>query len=74
MRYIGPSFGDNLEDLDAPGYTLADAAIHYEWNSFKFALNGSNIFDKVYVPSCFGESNCFYGERRTVLGTVTYRW
>jgi iron complex outermembrane receptor protein len=74
VRYIGPSFGDNLEDLDVPGYTLADAAIHYEWNSFKFALNGSNIFDKVYVPSCFGESNCFYGERRAVIGTVTYRW
>lgn len=74
VRYIGPSFGDNLEDLDVPGYTLADAAIHYEWNSFKFALNGSNIFDKAYVASCFGESNCFYGERRTVLGTVTYRW
>ena len=74
VRYIGPSYGDNFEDLDVPGYTLADAAIHYEWNSFKFALNGSNIFDKAYVASCFGETQCFYGERRTVLGTVTYRW
>ncbi|HEV8389866.1 MAG TPA: TonB-dependent siderophore receptor [Dongiaceae bacterium] len=74
VRYIGPSFGDNLEELDVPGYTLADAAIHYEWNSFKFALNASNIFDKAYVASCFGETSCFYGERRTVLGTVTYRW
>ena len=35
VRYIGPSFGDNLEDLNVPGYTLADAAIHYDWNSFK---------------------------------------
>jgi iron complex outermembrane receptor protein len=74
VRYIGPSYGDNFEDLSVPGYTLADAAIHYEWNSFKFALNGSNIFDKVYLASCFGETQCFYGERRTVLGTVTYRW
>jgi iron complex outermembrane receptor protein len=74
VRYIGPSFGDNLEDLRLPGYTLADAAIHYEWDNFKFALNGSNIFDKVYVPSCFGETSCFYGERRTVFGTITYRW
>ncbi|HKP22807.1 MAG TPA: hypothetical protein VJV39_03005 [Dongiaceae bacterium] len=32
--------------------------------AFKFALNGSNIFDKAYVASCFGESNYFYGERR----------
>jgi iron complex outermembrane receptor protein len=34
----------------------------------------SALHDEVYVASCFGEANCFYGERRTVLGTVTYRW
>jgi iron complex outermembrane receptor protein len=74
VRYIGQSYGDNLEDLSVPGFTLADAAIHYEWNNFKFQLNGSNIFDKDFVAACFGVEQCFYGERRTVFGTVTYRW
>jgi iron complex outermembrane recepter protein len=73
-RYIGPSYGDNLEDLDLPGYALFDAALHYEWNNFKFQLNGSNIFDKDFVAACYGVEQCFYGERRTVFGTVTYRW
>jgi iron complex outermembrane recepter protein len=74
VRYIGSSFGDNFEDLNVSGYVLTDAAIHYEWNDFRFALNGSNIFDKAYVASCFGETQCFYGERRAVIGTVTFKW
>jgi iron complex outermembrane receptor protein len=74
VRYIGPSFGDNLEELDVPDYTLADAAIHYDWNDFRFAINATNVFDKTYVASCYGETSCFYGERRTVIGSVTFKW
>ena len=74
VRYIGPTFGDNLEALELPGYTLFDASVHYDWNNFKFALNGSNLADKAYVASCYGETSCFYGERRAVIGTVTYSW
>jgi iron complex outermembrane receptor protein len=74
VRYIGPSWGDNLEDLRVPGYTLADAAIHYEWNDFRFAINATNLFDKTYVASCYGETSCFYGEGRTVVGSVTFSW
>jgi iron complex outermembrane recepter protein len=53
---------------------LFDVSIHYDWNNFKFALNGSNLADKAYVASCYGETSCFYGERRAVIGTVTYSW
>jgi len=73
-RYIGPTFGDNLEALRLPGYTLFDASIHYDWNNVRFQLNGSNLTDKAYVASCYTETSCFYGERRAVFGTVTYRW
>ena len=54
VRYIGATFGDNFEDLRLPGYTLFDASIHYDWNSFRFQLNGSNLADKAYVASCYG--------------------
>jgi iron complex outermembrane recepter protein len=74
VRYIGPTFGDNFEDLKLPGYTLFDASIHYDWNDFRFQLNGSNLADKAYVASCYGKTSCFYGERRAVIGTVTYSW
>lgn len=30
------------------------------------------LFDKDYVASC--TYACFYGEGRTVLGRVTYKW
>ena len=73
-RYIGPTFGDNFEELRLPGYTLFDASVHYDWNNVRFQLNGSNLADKAYVASCYTETSCFYGERRAVFGTVTYRW
>jgi iron complex outermembrane receptor protein len=74
VRYIGPSYGDVPNTLEVPGATLFDAAVHYEWNNFRFAINASNIFDKEYIASCYGPVSCFYGAGRQVLGTVTYRW
>lgn len=74
VRYVGPSAGDNQGDLKVPGYTLADAALHYQWNDFRLAVNATNIFDTSYVTSCSGENSCYYGERRTVMGSLSYRW
>nr|WP_298689187.1 TonB-dependent siderophore receptor [uncultured Dongia sp.] len=74
VRYVGPSAGDNQGDLRVPGYALADAAIHYRWNDFRFAVNATNLFDTAYVTSCYGENSCYYGERRTVIGTLSYSW
>jgi iron complex outermembrane receptor protein len=74
VRYVGPTAGDNKGDITVPGYALMDAAIHYDWNDFRFALNGTNLLDKAYVTSCFGQNSCYYGERRTVLGTISYKW
>ncbi len=50
VRYIGPTFGDNFEDLKLPGYTLFDASIHYDWNNFRFQLNGSNLSTRPMSP------------------------
>jgi iron complex outermembrane receptor protein len=84
VRYIGETFGtdantytigDNTYPFILPSVTLADAAIHYDWGQFRFAVNAKNIFDREYVASCFNfDFGCVYGERRRVIGSVRYRW
>jgi len=71
IRYHGPTWSYTNE-TKTPDYVLVDAALHYDWNNFRFAVNASNLFDKVYVTACDG--TCTYGTRRTVIGTVKYSW
>ncbi|MFD0847779.1 TonB-dependent siderophore receptor [Sphingosinicella xenopeptidilytica] len=54
--------------------TLFDAIVHYDTPEWRFAINGSNIFDKVYVARCASVSGCTYGAGRQVIGTVTRKF
>ena len=71
-RYLGSRFGNEANTIDIPSQTLFDAAIRFEKDQFKAALNVNNIADERYVASCnFG---CFYGEGRSVIGSLAYKW
>lgn len=80
VRYKDSIFGDNANTSEVPDVTLFDAAVHYDWRDYEFALNARNLFDKKYVGSSFerpgGTGRFFttYGEARSVIGSVTYRW
>ena len=75
VRYTGEQFGDDANTFKVADYAVVDAAIHYDYEPFSFAINATNLFNKRYVASCFGaDSGCFYGERLQVTGTVKYRW
>ena len=61
-------------------YTVYDAAVHYDLGrmntSFKgvsVSVNANNVFDKEYISTCDG-FYCYYGDRRTVLASVDYKW
>ena len=58
----------------APATTLFDATIHYDIPGWRFAVNGTNIFDKRYAARCEGATNCFFGQSRQVIGTVTKKF
>jgi iron complex outermembrane receptor protein len=80
-RYVGQTYGDNANVYDVPGYTLFDAAIRYDFGKadpklegLKASLNVSNLFDKKYVSSCIGTTGCYWGEGRTIYGTLKYSW
>lgn len=74
VRYVGETFGDEANSFEVPDYTLADAAIHYDWRGFGFAVNVQNVFDDEHIERCFDLTGCFYGAVREVTASVRYRW
>jgi iron complex outermembrane recepter protein len=80
-RYIGDSYGDAANTILIPGYTLFDAAVHYDlsyldprFRGVKLAVNATNLFDKYYVSTCQTLNSCFLGAGRTVTGSIRYTW
>lgn len=57
-----------------PSVTLLDALLAWENPTWRAALNVTNLADKTYVATCLGRGDCWYGARRTVNATVTYRF
>ena len=52
---------------------LFDAIISYDTPDWRFAINGSNIFDQRYVGRCASATGCNFGAGRQVIGTATYK-
>ncbi|WP_281378942.1 TonB-dependent siderophore receptor [Azospirillum oleiclasticum] len=80
VRYVGSSY-NAANTVKVPDYTLVDAAIRYELGELRSELAGTtlaltvtNLTDKEYVTPGFYDNTVFYGNRRQILGTVTYRW
>ncbi|MEP9349432.1 TonB-dependent siderophore receptor [Xanthobacter sp. KR7-225] len=73
VRYVGSRYAldDNSIFLDAN--TLFDAALSYEKGPYKAQINVNNIANETYVASC-GFFGCYYGNGRTVVGQLSYRW
>ncbi|WP_025036624.1 TonB-dependent siderophore receptor [Bradyrhizobium sp. DOA9] len=74
VRYIGSSWADTANTLEVPAVVLGDLALHYEWQNWRTALNVINLTDKIYVASCASASSCFYGDRRRITASVSYKW
>jgi len=75
VRYLGSRYGDQANDIRLPANTLVDAALHYRYDEhWRAALNATNLFDDTYVATCDNDTFCFYGPRRTLIGSLTYNW
>jgi iron complex outermembrane receptor protein len=79
MRYIGANFGDDQNTFENAAVTLFDAVIDYDLGKFDrsfrgayMRVNATNLFDKQYATCQSGY--CYAGERRQVIGTLSYRW
>lgn len=73
-RHTGSNQGTGEKaPREVPPYTLYDAMISYQLKDWRFALNARNLSDETYLTGC-GDRDCFYGERRKVTASATYRW
>ena len=75
IRYQSSTWGNDINSFKVPGFWVADAVVHYDWQQWRFAVNARNLFDETYVASCYDTHfGCFYGDRRTVVASARYRW
>jgi len=80
LGYRGTFYGNTTNTFKIDAVTLVDAAVHYDLGVLDTTLKGaepavnvSNLLDTEYVGRC-QNNGCYYGLRRNVFGTVTYRW
>ncbi|GGH05052.1 TonB-dependent siderophore receptor [Silvibacterium dinghuense] len=80
-RFVGASWGDDVNSFKVPGVTLFDASAHYDLPSdmrwlrgTRFQFNATNLGDRNYVASCYSSTGCYPGLMRTLYGTMRYRW
>ncbi|KZB61177.1 ferrioxamine B receptor [Thalassospira lucentensis] len=82
IRYVGETAANEANTLMVPDYTLVDVVLNYDlaqvgMNNADFRLNVNNLMDEEYVASCLitqWSDNCYYGEERTILATLRYRF
>ncbi|MDZ7683872.1 MAG: TonB-dependent siderophore receptor [Gammaproteobacteria bacterium] len=73
VRYVGDS-QNGADSLVTPSYTLVDMMVGYRLDNWTFRLNAHNITDKEYMATCLSRGDCFLGEKRSVVGTVSYNF
>lgn len=74
LYYTGERWADTANTLQLPGFLRTDAAIFYERDRFRTALNLRNIFD---VDSFIGTGSSDFVDRGTpftLLGTVSWQF
>ena len=51
FNYVSERFGDNANSFEADGYFLTNAAVSYQRDNWRTALNIRNLFDIDYIES-----------------------
>ncbi|MCO5785060.1 TonB-dependent siderophore receptor [Pseudomonas sp. G11-1] len=77
VRYFGKSWADAENTLRIPSYTLFDASVGYDLSQLGASglglrVNLNNLTDETYVAACNSLSQCYYGDERNVMATLTY--
>jgi outer membrane receptor protein involved in Fe transport len=81
VRYVGSTYGNDINSFKVDAVTLFDAAIRYDLGArfesargLEVAVNAQNVEDKDYIASCASLTACYYGTGRVVLGSIRARW
>lgn len=71
LRYKGET-QDGTDTVETPSVLLSDLMIGYEKGRWDFMLNVQNLTDKTYLSTCLNRGDCYYGKRRSVIGTLAF--
>jgi iron complex outermembrane recepter protein len=74
LFFVGDRAGDLDNSYDVPSYVRTDAAIFYNQDKFRVALNFKNLFDVDYFESALNSNRVYYGQPFTVQGTVSWQF
>ncbi|WP_394440681.1 TonB-dependent siderophore receptor [Sphingobium naphthae] len=73
--YSGKSVStSSVWSIVTPSRTTVDALAEINWNSWRFALNATNLLNNQYYASCLARGDCFIGAPRNVMGTIGFRF
>jgi iron complex outermembrane receptor protein len=72
--FVGERPGDLANSFELPSYFRTDAAIFYERDRFRAALNVRNLFDIKYYPTASSINSVDVGAPLTVQGTLSWRF
>lgn len=80
VRHIGKSESSGISTLTGEvityvtdAYTVGDIVIGYGFGSWDLSVNARNVTDEDYFTTCLARGDCYPGERRSVIATLTYR-
>ncbi|MCP1661119.1 TonB-dependent siderophore receptor [Neisseria perflava] len=74
VRYVGSTNDEQYwPGYKVSSYTLVDALAQYKFaKNWTAQLNVTNLTDKEYIGGC--SYYCYWGERRSVVGSVSYKF
>lgn len=73
VRYVS-RIGDGTGLVFVPSVTLLDAVASYDVGPWRATLNFNNLTDKSYISTCLARGDCWFGQRRNIIASVTYLW
>ena len=76
FNYVGERKGDLANSFEADSYFLTNAAIFYQRDNLRFAINVKNLFNTNYIESVRNSrsSGNMPGEPLTVIGSFTVQF
>jgi len=81
VRYVGGNESNGLSAIDGSlltyrvdGHTVGDLSAGYDFGPFELRLTARNVTNEEYFSVCLVRGDCYPGEKRSVNGSLAYKF